>query len=48
MRRTLTVLSVAALMAAMMVTSAMPAFAVKGGNGGGATVSEPNCRVAGN
>jgi hypothetical protein len=41
MRRILVFVVVAALALAM----AVPAFAVTGGNGGGATVSEPTCKT---
>ena len=35
----------ALVMAAMMLAMAMPAFAAKGGNGGGATVEKGDCTV---
>ena len=38
MKRIVSVIAVAALMVAMMLAMAVPAFAAPGGNGGGATV----------
>ena len=40
MRRIMLMVTVALVMAAMMVATAVPTFAVKGGNGGGAVLTE--------
>jgi hypothetical protein len=46
MRRILLLTVVALVMATMMMAMAMPAFAAKGGNGGGATVEKfDSCTV---
>ena len=49
MRRIILVVAVALVMAAMMVATAVPAFAAKGGNGGGAVNTEESgtCTVRG-